>query len=97
MIDVDFYKRMKANRPQIDKFWKERPKGLKLCPNCFLIFDTPGFPCVDSWSCSEWCFESTNIRHPIITQETPIDTTKFFNQIFDEMIFDKEYLEKEKD
>lgn len=55
---------------RIQKFWKERPKGLKLCPNCQIIFNTSGFPDKDSWSCSEMCFVLANINNPLTPRDT---------------------------
>ncbi len=70
MIDEWFYKNYHKHREAIDKFWKERPEGMKLCPYCQNIFDTPGFPVEGSWTCTEWCFDATNFRDPIIPMDT---------------------------
>lgn len=70
MIDEYHIRRRQRYKDRIDKFWDERPEGYKLCPECFKIFNTDGFPVEGSWSCSEWCFESCNIRNPIITRDS---------------------------
>jgi hypothetical protein len=63
LYDDWFYKNMASKREQIDKFWEERPEGMKICPNCWKIFDHAGHPVEGSWTCSPWCFDSHSSRH----------------------------------
>ena len=63
MFDEWFYKNYHKHREAIDKFWKERPKGMKLCPNCQNIFNTPGYPVEGSWTCNPACNATHNFRH----------------------------------
>lgn len=63
MIDEWFYKNYHKHREAIDKFWKERPEGMKLCPYCQTMFSHPGYPGDGSWTCWKLCFDMHNIMH----------------------------------
>jgi len=63
MLDEWFYRNMYAKQTQIDKFWEERPEGMKICPYCWKIFDHDGHPMKGSWTCSPWCFHSHSRMH----------------------------------
>lgn len=99
MIDDWFWKNYHANRDKIDKFWEERPKGMKLCPNCQNIFNTSGYPVEGSWTCNEICSIEHNMRQPIIPQDTisRLYLLDLGNNIESKILTPTQYYETQKD